>query len=103
MRVKTFTILALFTLVLFGNVANAGIDSYVGTAVIAISTSSTTCNITMNDSEIKDLLVFIPTLDSGTSGTIAMTQTILSDTSAKSGVAIRGYSTKSFTSTQDKL
>ncbi len=103
MMKECFTVLALLALVIFWSVsgAEAGFDSYVATATIDSGTSSTTVVIPMEKVKLLDLLVFVPTLDSGTSGTIAMTQTVMSDLAAQSGVAIRGYSTKSYADTAD--
>jgi hypothetical protein len=77
--------------------ADQGVFGYSATFTLAINTSSASVVIPMTKANIKDVYLWCPTLDSGDTATMYLTQTI----SAVSTVVPRGWSDKSIGATSD--
>lgn len=76
--------------------AHAGYEVITVTKTMALGTSSTSIAVPMKNVCIRDVIVFVPTLDSGDTSTVTLTSTALGTTYVP-----RGWSNKGVGATED--
>ena len=104
MKKNILLLFALFVLATFGGAssAEAGFEAIYESLTINASTASVTTTVTLANTKMVDVYFYCPTLDSGTTATLAMTSLMFEDYSVARGtLAPNGWTTKAIGATAD--
>jgi len=103
MRFRICALLVVFLAVVFAPTAFGAMETVTDTVTLASGTTATTKVTMISEAEIKEVLVYVPELDAGTTITLSLTQTLTdaAGTTSTATVAIRGWTDKEVGATGD--